>query len=371
MTVRSLPSGRQGRLVCQRDIATAHRFRSPIPTPAAFTLVELLVVITIIGVLIALLLPAVQAARESARRMQCSNNLKQVGLAVHLYHEAWGQFPMGYGPEGKRKKYNSGGSGTGDTKCAWTQRILAYMDQVPLYDKMVWTMWKNYTAEQMPALATPLPSLQCPSDPTVLVMWNGGSGVPAAAAVGGLSRISYAGNFGQGDPEDEGGTGESAGQEAQTSTTPPLTHIDGVFARDWGIEMSQIRDGSANTLMASELIPGDAQNVRGLWYFAEGPVFMQVYTPNDPTPDLQRSGRCGINDRMPNSAAPCNTSLGGNALRVVNTARSMHPGGVNVTMCDGSTRFVSNNINLYTWRAMGTPHGLPRGLTEPLITGDD
>ncbi|MEN6558995.1 MAG: DUF1559 domain-containing protein [Thermoguttaceae bacterium] len=361
---------RRNAKICQGSAVRVGWPRLPTSKCAAFTLVELLVVITIIGVLIALVLPAVQAAREAARRMQCNNNQKQLGLAVHLYHEAWGQFPMGYGPEGKRKKYNAGGSGSGDTKCAWVQRILPYIDQVPLYEKIFWKMWKDYTEQEMRALATPLPALQCPSDSTVLLMWNGGNA--ASQAVGGLSRISYAGNFGQGDPRDSDGKGLSAGQEGSSGS---YYHVDGVFARDWGIEMSRIRDGSATTLLGSELIPGGAECVRGTWWFAEGPVFMQVYTPNTPISDLQRSGRCGADDKLEDAIAPCSPVLGTQAVRVVNTARSMHPGGVNVVMCDGSTRFVTDVIDLKIWRAMGTPNGLPPDVPEdkmePPVTGDE
>ena len=108
------------------------------PAERAFTLVELLVVITIIGVLIALLLPAVQAARESARRMQCTNNLKQIGLGLHNYHELLGSFPPGYISAYSSPGYSTSGNYTGDTGpgWGWEAMILPYMEQENLYGEI-------------------------------------------------------------------------------------------------------------------------------------------------------------------------------------------------------------------------------------------
>ncbi|MFI4876580.1 MAG: DUF1559 domain-containing protein [Blastopirellula sp. JB062] len=128
---------------------------------AGFTLVELLVVIAIIGVLIALLLPAVQQAREAARRMTCSNNFKQMALAVHMYNDSFSQFPPGY------DKY----------EWTWMARLLPYIEQSAGADAIQWN--KNAAgsplAAYIPVLTAQYASMQCPSDPTVTVNWSEGN----------------------------------------------------------------------------------------------------------------------------------------------------------------------------------------------------
>jgi prepilin-type N-terminal cleavage/methylation domain-containing protein/prepilin-type processing-associated H-X9-DG protein len=306
----------------------------------AFTLVELLVVITIIGILIALLLPAVQAAREAARRMQCTNNVKQIGLAAHMYHDCFDQFPPGYG-------YMAGTKGSGSPvlggEWPWECRVFPYMEQTATAAAFTnWgATWWNYTGNAATFLSTPYSFLQCPSDPTAAKNFtDAGSTWP-----NGLSRGSYAGSFGYGDPKYM----NSAGMER-------TGHIDGVFSRNVGLCLVRIHDGSSNTLMLSEVIPGSEFSLRGAWWFAEGPVFMEQYTPNASNADLVRQGRCGPDDQAAGAIAPCSGSLTEYYMNV-HTARSMHPGGVVAAMCDGSVRFTTDGISLVTWRAWGTPNG--------------
>jgi len=325
------------------------------PRPSAFTLVELLVVITIIGILIALLLPAVQAAREAARRMQCTNNMKQIALAVHLYHNDHGQFPPGYGymvtPEG-----SSGAGNDWQSEWAWMTRLLPYMEIMDASTMNRYINWSKahwlHTPAQLAGLSMQIPAFQCPSDATVKRNWMAAttsSWVPAE----GLSRSSYAGNFGHGDPDVE----NSAGMERPG-------HIKGVFAYNFGISLSRIRDGSSNTLMASEIIPGGPVNLRGAWWSDEGPVFMQEYTPNSPVPDLVRTNRCDPENQGSAAVAPCDGVLT-EANMMVHTARSFHPGGVVAGMCDGSVTFISDSISLPVWRALGTPNGSEITAVDP------
>ena len=307
----------------------------------AFTLVELLVVIAIIGILIAMLLPAVQAAREAARRMSCSNKLRQIGVAAQIYHDTYGQLPYGHVGDPNPSTNVS----TADKRWSWIPRLFPNLELLPLYERIDFTQTPASTFARLEAgVFVSYSSIQCPSDATVQIKWNENNvlGVGWTPETG-MSRVSYVGNFGQGDPDVSG----SAGMEA-------VGHINGVFARNFGASYDKIGDGTSNTLLASELIPGDAACTRGLWWAEEGSFFLQEYTPNDPTPDLMRSSRCG----NPPANAPCVNGLPfGMYFRNVQIARSAHPGGVNITMCDGSVNFASDNIDLAVWRAMGTPNG--------------
>lgn len=336
-----------------RMIYTRHsdtvRVESLVPRPSsratrAFTLVELLVVITIIGILIALLLPAVQAAREAARRLQCSNNMKQLGLALHLYHEQSKVLPPGY----------SGGSNATGGQWAWMARMLPFIEQTAAAESVDWSTYPStgapLTAGEELMLTTRYTTLQCPSDATVEVNWN----IPSLSwwvPEKGLSRVSYAGNFGLGDP-------------AITDSTAHLRsvwldgpgHINGVFIKGNSLRFADVRDGLSHTLMTAEIIPGDACCARGVWIYTEGPVFMAEYTPNDPTPDLTRGDRCCGEDLLPGAIAPCSPSVTF-IKQIVNTSRSCHPGGVNTGLCDGSVSFASNSMALDVWHALGTPNG--------------
>ncbi|MBN2295534.1 MAG: DUF1559 domain-containing protein [Pirellulales bacterium] len=300
----------------------------------AFTLVELLVVIAIIGILIALLLPAVQAAREAARRIHCSNNTKQIALALHNYHGAHGHFPPG--------------DGYGSHQWSWALRVFDYLEQDRIgkglnWDLVHWTEGPGACTPSPQLLAVTsakIPAFYCPSDtyvfkPQLLKPCN-------SACTGILSRCSYAGNYG-------------LGQQRAPN------RVNGVFFADSKTKISEIQDGTSNTLLTSELLGGNNCSVRGTYAYVEGPVFMVDYTPNDPTPDLTRW--CDELDKVPGADAPCLAGPGTNRgsvsalFMVLHTSRSMHPGGVTSGLCDGSVQFINENIDLEVWRALGTPNG--------------
>ena len=296
-----------------------------------FTLVELLVVIAIIGLLIALLLPAVQAARESARRSQCTNNLKQLALAFHNYHGRASQFPLGYGI--LRPGTYGSGSPSG-VEWPWCMRLLTDIEQSALYDQIDWALnpGGGYPVLR-PVLGATVDGFLCPSDPNGSRRWNDTAECVMSAPEWTYGRISYAGNWGVGPME---------------APVPP--RIRGVLGHNRGARIAQITDGTSNTALMAELIVGLGCTIRGTHSYDEGPVYMHDFTPNDPTPDQARW--CGEEDQLSGS---CVTISQQNMD--VHTARSFHPGGVNLALCDGSVAFLGDSIDLRLWRALGSHDG--------------
>ncbi len=316
-----------------------------------FTLVELLVVIAIIGILISLLLPAVQAAREAARRMQCTNNARQIALAVHMYLDSQKQFPPGYGFA--PASYTPGAGNAFKEEWPWTARLYTYVDNDVLANGIDWDFAVGnsrgpYPPFHLEIVSAQIPTFLCPTDPGAQTAFNEGQQcyVPHGSnnpVEGVFGRISYAGNFGIGAMEH-------------------WKHQAGVFGLNSTTSMGDISDGTAHTLLTAELIVGGPCSIRGVHSYDEGPVFMADYTPNDRTPDDTRW--CDKTDGV-SSDAPCkpsddntnNGTLGSFFNMVRHTSRSHHPGGVNAGLCDGSVRFVSEDIDLVTWQAMSTPAG--------------
>jgi prepilin-type processing-associated H-X9-DG protein len=277
--------------------------------------------------------------------MQCTNNMKQLGLALHLYSDQWHRLPPGYGVG-----YPTGTGVSGGGQWAWLMRLFPYIEQSAMDQAINWGKYAGdgYTQQEMAMFTTKYSAFQCPSDVTVKTNWYAaGSWMPAA----GLSRASYAGNFGLGDPK----VTDSA-KHAVSAQLEGAGHINGVFIRNNSLRLEDIHDGTSHTVMTGELIPGDVCCLRGVWIYVEGPVFMTEYTPNDPTADLTRPGRCGGADKLPGAIAPCTPSVS-NWTQILNTARSCHSGGVNVGMCDGSVFFASNYIAIDVWHAIGSPSG--------------
>jgi len=304
-----------------------------------FTLVELLVVIAIIGILIALLLPAVQAAREAARRSQCTNNLKQMGLALHNYHGVHKAFPFGHMYRGQFDgdlKDADGGTGFG-----WGTAILPFMEHKNHYDQFdqKYPVSENKITRNLTLAQSPLPAFACPSDTKPTNRTDG--------AVTNSATSSYKGS----------GTSYNGWQGGKVGANPNRLRFNGIFDRDNGGSktMKDVRDGLSNTFAIAECKWEMDKFLRN-----RGRIFGSTDKPGYATG--------ASNALMLNGQWPINwTALEGNP-QPHRTPGSNHPGGCHFAMADGSVRFVSeliqhtatawiNNASAYKTRT-GTAYGL-------------
>jgi prepilin-type N-terminal cleavage/methylation domain-containing protein/prepilin-type processing-associated H-X9-DG protein len=328
-----------------------------------FTLIELLVVIAIIAVLIALLLPAVQAAREAARRMQCTNNLKQLGLAMQNYHDVNGSYPIGrMGINVPGATYPNGGTATNNRR-TWTFGLMPFVEQGAIFNSINYTFGFSH-ASNMTIIQTTINVYHCPSDPQSFTMEVG---TTASKRYEGNYVVNW-GNSHFTQADTAGGTGGSNWNYPDPWTTNPLSAQFGAvkflgapFGYNASRPISYLTDGTSNTLMMSEVIVGVDQtsailDVRGDIYNDDQvcTTFMTFTTPNSKIYDV--GGYCaypfGLNP-------PCYVLNKGPAgyNATFNAARSLHAGGVNALKCDGSVAFFKDSVAVPTWRALGTAQG--------------
>ena len=296
----------------------------------AFTLVELLVVIAIIGILVALLLPAVQAAREAARTTQCSNKMKQIALALHTYHAAHGAFPPGC-ITNVSGLMCSGGKINRDTRAPWTVLVLPFLEQQARYLQFdlegtfsgVITDEVNKTTDNVEQQSQPNPAFWCPSDPE---------------ANGDASTNNYYGV--------QGGGAEPAcippGQGGYTEFRTWVFFDNGIFFNNSRIKIGDIRDGASNVFLLGEsnyqmpIGPGVAYGQSWASAFRTHGNWNRV--------NNVAAAQEGIN-LFP--------TKGWTLSYDARTFGSFHPGGCQFAMADGSVHFVSESIDLTLYRSLG------------------
>ncbi|QDV54632.1 DUF1559 domain-containing protein [Rosistilla oblonga] len=324
---------------------------------SGFTLVELLVVIAIIGILVGLLLPAVQAAREAARRMQCGNNLKQLGLALHNYHDIYNKLPPA-----RVRTANMGVNTWNSNNINWAARILAQIEQNAIYDQIDWaTPDGQSNATNTPLRRNTLGAFLCPSDPgNGGFQWTDPSGnkVAGATPVTADGHINYV---------------ICVGPDANLRNSPASSlgwAVEGY--RDWngnprgnGINgLRDFLDGTSNTLLVSEIIVGHP-NIR-----VNSTLNASTATQDDngctgslntATNSTSASGSSWFrgyepNDMVFSTLMTPNSKLwdcGANSGNAMMAARSVHPGGVQATLGDASVRFVGETVDWNTWKWLG------------------
>jgi prepilin-type N-terminal cleavage/methylation domain-containing protein/prepilin-type processing-associated H-X9-DG protein len=334
-----------------------------------FTLIELLVVIAIIAILIGLLLPAVQKIREAAARMACSNNLHQIALANMNYESSYGKFLPAIGKNG----------------CCWGTwmiPIMPYIEQDNLFKNYVNfggldTTGPRYAGGANVFVAQQrLKTMTCPSDTPQT--WTGNNNttkhnyvlnagnttlfqvaLPLGCTVGKAGCTPFLGapfGYYTGASTDATGFGwDSTVPWANGGQSPPGAGNKapdpslGQMGKQYTI--TSISDGTSNTLMASEIIQGNSDDLRGYTWWGGSAAFTTYLTPNSPLPDVLTGGIC---EGPPNP--PCTTTSTPTYPRLI-AARSRHSGGVNAAMCDGSVHFVNNNVSAVTWAAIGSAQG--------------
>lgn len=321
-----------------------------------FTLIELLVVIAIIGILIALLLPAVQAAREAARRMQCTNNLKQIMLATMNYEGSQGSLPAGYltGPNPIDPTIPEEHLGWGT--CAIIQ---PFLDGSPVFNSINFPIGLlggpnqnyEYWPQNFTVYTTTISTLLCPSDGGPAQV---GSSVPLPVKPGSYLMIS--------------GAGETVGGIQGNGT-----NARGVFFTNSWIRLADITDGTSSTLAFSESLRGPGSP--GQYEVAAGTstdVKRFLNNAGDGhdcnAPVAQSAIKMGAwyagnfeDGNLGNTALPPNTKIMDctfhSSAAPWKSARSQHPGGVNAAFVDGHVSFIKDTVNLMTWRGLGTRSG--------------
>lgn len=319
-----------------------------------FTLIELLVVIGVIAILMALILPAVQQSRESARRIDCQNRLRQIGLALHNYHSTFQLFPPGgVHLTTKRPGTVPEGDELTDGRAPWTVLILPYLDEQPRYDSFDFE--STFSARYDLRTSTPEPNLteqyrplskyQCPSD---------------LNSDAGATHCNYAACQGGGTPDDAA--------EQTTGPVPRLFYDNGLFFHNSSLSIADITDGTTQTILVGETkyvgTPSSFSSTEAWWSWAAAirsdPVFSSLFNISatvDPI-NFPQNGEYTEEDVIEHHGVFQGANHGGQQ-RVYG---SWHPGGAVFLLADGSVHFLNENMSVDIYRSLGTrADGAPQG----------
>jgi len=321
-----------------------------------FTLIESLMVVAIIVILIALLLPAALGAREAARRVHCTNNLKQIGLAMHDYHDQHGTFPPGV---------------KGCCWGTWLLFVLPYIDQESVYDSWNFAgnnqydrtvqagMFRYAGAANTTVTFHRINDYVCPSDPNSANL----------VAKGAVTSQNYVVNFGN-TITSQSPFYQFAGMKLPFRGAPfsdigapdiDVTSRCNAMTRPGTVSFAGIPDGLSGTMLASEVLVGTGGDLRGFSWWGYAAQFTGLVPPNSSSPDvLQSSDYCGdVPPNPPCAGATGRENKGGIyiGLGLMNNPRSKHEGGVNVGMADGSVRFIKNSVDVFVFQALASTDG--------------
>jgi prepilin-type N-terminal cleavage/methylation domain-containing protein/prepilin-type processing-associated H-X9-DG protein len=312
------------------------------PRRRGFTLIELLVVIAIIAVLIALLLPAVQAAREAARRIQCTNNLKQLALAAQNYHDINGAFPPG-------SYTNFSPTGVANENFSCFVRMLPFMEQQPTYNSVNFALTYEYV-DNITLTNLGLSALMCPSDPWAPVLLS-------PTNTGFMQAVPATGIWNQYFTSYAASEGTFIQRYMTIYPVAEQSPINGVIFGDGTVGIPQVTDGTSNTFIFGERAHTKLANYPTT--AARPSTQFHMWTSGFYT-DSQFS------TYFPPNAESSSSNVGPMQIYYANTASSRHPGGVNMAFCDGSVRFIKNTIS--SWAMIPGSKGssgmwLPQGVS--------